>query len=212
MVIFVSKCSSLTLILTKYFTILGNLHLNITSPEYSTEVMDKIEPFLYDWVANHKGSISAEHGLGFKKKNFIYHSKSKSAVHLMKDIKRTFDPNMILNPYKVLPDFWWIPVYKLKDYIFVPEFGVIFILECLWFCLFFQGRLITLLHILLLALKLISETKRQKQMSFNIQNNTEVQSRFFKPICLGSLEMTFKTIQLKTVLQQFYNLVIGFFF
>lgn len=49
-------------------------------------------------------------------------------------------------------------------------------------------------------------------MSFNIRNNTEVQSRFFKPICLGSLEMTFKTIQLKTVLQQFYNLVIGFFF
>lgn len=79
--------------------------MNLTSPEYSTEVMDKIEPFLYDWVANHKGSISAEHGLGFKKKNFIYHSKSKSAVRLMKDIKHTFDPNMILNPYKVLPDF-----------------------------------------------------------------------------------------------------------
>lgn len=106
--IFVPKCSSFTLILWKYFTILGNLHLNLTSPEYSTEVMDKIEPFLYDWVANHKGSISAEHGLGFKKKNFIYHSKSKSAVRLMKDIKHTFDPNMILNPYKVLPDFWWI--------------------------------------------------------------------------------------------------------
>lgn len=83
----------------------GNLHLNLTSPEYSTEVMDKIEPFIYDWVANHKGSISAEHGLGFKKKNFIYHSKSKSAVRVMKDIKHTFDPNMILNPYKVLPDF-----------------------------------------------------------------------------------------------------------
>lgn len=103
--IFVPKYSSFTLILWKYFTILGNLHLNLTSPEYSTEVMDKIEPFLYDWVANHKGSISAEHGLGFKKKNFIYHSKSKSAVRLMKDIKHTFDPNMILNPYKVLPDF-----------------------------------------------------------------------------------------------------------
>lgn len=68
--------------------------------------MKKIEPFIYDWVADQKGSISAEHGLGFKKKDFIYHSKSKSAVRLMKDIKRTFDPNMILNPYKVLPDLW----------------------------------------------------------------------------------------------------------
>lgn len=88
------------------FTISGNLHLNLTSPEYSSEVMKKIEPFIYDWVADQKGSISAEHGLGFKKKDFIYHSKSKSAVRLMKDIKRTFDPNMILNPYKVLPDLW----------------------------------------------------------------------------------------------------------
>lgn len=83
----------------------GNLHLNVTSPEYSKEVMAKIEPYLYDWMADKKGSISAEHGLGFKKRDFIYHSKSKSAVVLMKEIKKTFDPNMILNPYKVLPDF-----------------------------------------------------------------------------------------------------------
>ncbi|XP_064611962.1 D-2-hydroxyglutarate dehydrogenase, mitochondrial-like [Liolophura sinensis] len=80
-----------------------NLHFNATTREFDEEVMGLIEPFIYDWVAEHKGSISAEHGLGFKKKDFIYHSKSKAAVQLMKDMKRLLDPNGILNPYKTLP-------------------------------------------------------------------------------------------------------------
>ncbi|KAK6177589.1 hypothetical protein SNE40_015660 [Patella caerulea] len=82
----------------------GNLHLNVTSPQYDEELMSLIEPFIYDWVSKYKGSISAEHGLGFKKRNFIYHSKSKSAVDLMKRMKLLMDPNGILNPYKLLPD------------------------------------------------------------------------------------------------------------
>lgn len=65
--------------------------------------MDLLEPFLYDWVANHRGSISAEHGLGFKKRDFIYHSKSESAVRTMNQMKQVLDPNGILNPYKLLP-------------------------------------------------------------------------------------------------------------
>ena len=65
--------------------------------------MKKIEPFIYDWTAKYKGSVSAEHGLGFKKRDFIYHSKSQSAVNLMKQIKGLIDPKGIMNPYKLLP-------------------------------------------------------------------------------------------------------------
>lgn len=82
----------------------GNLHLNITSKEYDPETMALIEPFVYDAVSKHRGSVSAEHGLGFKKRNFIYHSKTQSAVSLMATIKKAVDPNGIMNPYKVLPD------------------------------------------------------------------------------------------------------------
>jgi len=82
----------------------GNMHLNITTPQYSQEVMDKIEPYLYEFTSQHRGSISAEHGLGFKKRNFIHFSKANSAIHLMKEIKKVFDPQGIMNPYKVLPD------------------------------------------------------------------------------------------------------------
>jgi len=66
--------------------------------------MDQIEPYLYEFTSQHRGSISAEHGLGFKKRNFIHFSKSDSAVSLMKQIKTVFDPLGIMNPYKVLPD------------------------------------------------------------------------------------------------------------
>ena len=41
----------------------GNMHLNITSRHYNQEVMDKIEPYLYQWTSEQKGSISAEHGM-----------------------------------------------------------------------------------------------------------------------------------------------------
>ena len=40
----------------------GNMHLNITTKEYDDKVMNLIEPFLYEWTSQQKGSISAEHG------------------------------------------------------------------------------------------------------------------------------------------------------
>lgn len=81
----------------------GNLHLNITTPDYSDEVLNEIEPYVFEWTAKHHGSISAEHGLGFKKANYIHFSKSPSSVALMKEIKGLLDPKGIMNPYKVLP-------------------------------------------------------------------------------------------------------------
>ncbi|XP_023221308.1 D-2-hydroxyglutarate dehydrogenase, mitochondrial-like [Centruroides sculpturatus] len=82
----------------------GNVHLNMTSTNYSSDILNQIEPFVYEWTAKHKGSISAEHGLGFKKRNYIKYSKSQNAINLMKNMKNLLDPKGILNPYKVLPD------------------------------------------------------------------------------------------------------------
>jgi FAD/FMN-containing dehydrogenase len=69
------------------------------------QVLSRIEPFLYEFTKRSNGSISAEHGLGFKKRNVIYYSKNPAFVHVMSDLKKMLDPNAILNPYKVLPDF-----------------------------------------------------------------------------------------------------------
>ncbi|CAN6439405.1 unnamed protein product [Victoria cruziana] len=81
----------------------GNLHLNVSAPEYDDKVLRKIEPFVYEWTSKHRGSISAEHGLGQMKANEIHYSKPAEAVQLMASIKKLLDPNGIMNPYKVLP-------------------------------------------------------------------------------------------------------------
>uniref|UniRef100_A0A8C7W0H0 D-2-hydroxyglutarate dehydrogenase, mitochondrial n=1 Tax=Oncorhynchus mykiss TaxID=8022 RepID=A0A8C7W0H0_ONCMY len=82
----------------------GNLHLNITSPTKDPDLLASIEPFVYEWTARFQGSISAEHCLGLKKRNYIYYSKASLAVALMGNIKTMLDPKGILNPYKTLPD------------------------------------------------------------------------------------------------------------
>jgi len=67
----------------------GNLHLNILAPDKSENVYNKIYPFIYEYVKQVKGSISAEHGLGLMKPNEIYYSKSRECVKAMVDIKKT---------------------------------------------------------------------------------------------------------------------------
>ncbi|KAM6442670.1 D-2-hydroxyglutarate dehydrogenase, mitochondrial isoform 2-T2 [Liasis olivaceus] len=81
----------------------GNLHLNVTAESYSHSLLDAIEPYVYEWISQYHGSISAEHGLGFKKKHYIHYSKPKEAVLLMQQFKVMLDPKGILNPYKTLP-------------------------------------------------------------------------------------------------------------
>ncbi|XP_057375855.1 D-2-hydroxyglutarate dehydrogenase, mitochondrial-like [Daphnia carinata] len=82
----------------------GNLHLNITSHEYNPILLNRIEPFVYDWVCQERGSVSAEHGLGLKKRDYMEYSKSPTAIHWMRRVKKLFDPNNILNPYKIFPE------------------------------------------------------------------------------------------------------------
>ncbi|KAG0368356.1 hypothetical protein BGZ54_002072 [Gamsiella multidivaricata] len=82
----------------------GNLHLNVTAREYTREATDLIEPYIFEWTAQHAGSVSAEHGLGASKNNHLHYSKSPSMIQLMEKVKQMIDPNGIMNPYKFLPD------------------------------------------------------------------------------------------------------------
>ncbi|GAB7347313.1 hypothetical protein MBLNU459_g3392t1 [Dothideomycetes sp. NU459] len=80
----------------------ANLHLNIATRRYDKAVEKQLEPFVYEWVAQRNGSISAEHGLGIAKKPFIGYSRSETMIKLMKQIKDLYDPNGIMNPYKYI--------------------------------------------------------------------------------------------------------------
>ncbi|CAG98049.1 D-lactate dehydrogenase [Kluyveromyces lactis] len=78
----------------------GNLHLNVAVRRYTKEVEKCLEPFVYEFVSSKNGSISAEHGLGFQKKNYIGYSKSEQEIKMIKQLKNLYDSNTILNPYK----------------------------------------------------------------------------------------------------------------
>ncbi|KAJ8918437.1 hypothetical protein NQ315_008134 [Exocentrus adspersus] len=81
----------------------GNLHLQIELHEFSKDVKENIEHFLFNRVKQLKGSFSAEHGIGFLKAQHLELARSENAVKLMKELKKLLDPKGILNPYKVLP-------------------------------------------------------------------------------------------------------------
>lgn len=79
----------------------GNLHVSVRMaghgvPEHA------IEQAVYAPVARRRGSVSAEHGIGILKKDFLALSRSAEEIALMRTIKHALDPNGILNPGKIL--------------------------------------------------------------------------------------------------------------
>lgn len=70
----------------------SNLHLNVSVRQYNKDVEKAIEPWVYEWIQKRKGSISAEHGLGLAKKEFIGYSQNETMVKLMKQLKDLYDP------------------------------------------------------------------------------------------------------------------------
>ncbi|KAI5864633.1 D-lactate dehydrogenase 2 mitochondrial precursor [Durotheca rogersii] len=80
----------------------SNLHLNVAVRRYDKKVEEALEPYVYEWIKDKNGSISAEHGLGIAKKKYIGYSRNETTVGLMKQIKNLYDPKGIMNPYKYI--------------------------------------------------------------------------------------------------------------
>ena len=85
----------------------GNLH--------ATVVKDPDEPFgrwhaklpevlaeLYRVTKRLGGTISGEHGIGSKRKQFMHLVASEAELEMMRRIKRALDPNNIMNPGKII--------------------------------------------------------------------------------------------------------------
>ncbi len=77
----------------------GNIHINIIAKEGQHIDDQKV----YEKVAERKGSISAEHGVGLYKHKYLHLQKPQQVLAYCSFIKKLFDPNGIMNPYKVLP-------------------------------------------------------------------------------------------------------------
>jgi D-lactate dehydrogenase len=84
----------------------GNIHVNLlVNPDDAAE-MARAERCLdatFDLVLRLGGTLSGEHGIGLVKRDFVAREIDPETLRLMRDLKRQFDPNGILNPGKSLP-------------------------------------------------------------------------------------------------------------
>jgi FAD/FMN-containing dehydrogenase len=88
----------------------GNLHINVLRPDDLDEdsflrQCEHVTHLLADTLQHHGGSISAEHGIGLVKRDYLTSTRSAAEIALMKGVRKVFDPNGILNPGKLFaPD------------------------------------------------------------------------------------------------------------
>jgi FAD/FMN-containing dehydrogenase len=86
----------------------GNLHYNVQAPVgvdaavFLAEREHEINNIVYDAVAAHGGSISAEHGIGVLKRDELVQYKDATALALMRAVKQALDPRGLMNPGRVL--------------------------------------------------------------------------------------------------------------
>ena len=73
----------------------GNMHVNVLGPSATDELVDEV---VLQVVAEFKGSISAEHGIGSAKKKWLSLSRSHNEIAMMKAIKGAIDPQGMMNP------------------------------------------------------------------------------------------------------------------
>jgi glycolate oxidase len=83
----------------------GNLHIRINHPtikkSFESDEMKNILTALFELVKKLGGTISGEHGIGIIQKSYMPVMFDKVTLALMSGIKKTFDPNNILNPGKI---------------------------------------------------------------------------------------------------------------
>ena len=63
----------------------------------------RIEELVFTPLQALGGSISAEHGIGLEKRQWLHLSRSPEELALMRTLKAAMDPLGLLNPGKVLP-------------------------------------------------------------------------------------------------------------
>ena len=85
----------------------GNLHLNILKPAQLSNaefvsLCGGVSRKIGQLLAKYKGSVSAEHGVGLLKRDYLHYSRSETEINLMRSVKKVFDPNGILNPGKLI--------------------------------------------------------------------------------------------------------------
>ncbi|MDZ5461661.1 FAD-binding oxidoreductase [Azohydromonas lata] len=80
----------------------GNLHIIAHLPGAPKQPKDGVNAVVYGLVREFGGTVSAEHGIGTLKREWLGHARSPEEIGLMRLLKNAVDPQGLLNPGKVL--------------------------------------------------------------------------------------------------------------
>jgi FAD/FMN-containing dehydrogenase len=85
----------------------GNLHINVMKPDDLDRATflqrtREADHDIFALVKAHRGSISAEHGIGLLKKDYLDYSRAPEELSIMRAVKRALDPLHLMNPGKIL--------------------------------------------------------------------------------------------------------------
>ena len=78
----------------------GNLHVNVVGPPADD---DRAVDAVLELVLRLGGSVSAEHGIGIAKRDWVVRQRGEAAVAAMRAIKHALDPDGVMNPGVLLP-------------------------------------------------------------------------------------------------------------
>jgi FAD/FMN-containing dehydrogenase len=79
----------------------GNIHLVVSVGSDDPQGVHAVEEVVYSSLKPFRGVISAEHGIGIYKREFLPISRSENEINLMQTLKQALDPKGILNPGKI---------------------------------------------------------------------------------------------------------------
>ena len=84
----------------------GNIHVNLlidpddpVQAKNAEHCLDEV----FSMVLRLNGTLSGEHGVGIEKRDFVDREITPNSLQIMREIKKVFDPNNILNPDKMFP-------------------------------------------------------------------------------------------------------------
>ena len=80
----------------------SNLHLLVAPRPWSEVARHQAEEAVYHPLTELGGSVSAEHGIGLDKREWLSLSRNPEELALMRQLKSALDPHNLLNPGRVL--------------------------------------------------------------------------------------------------------------
>jgi glycolate oxidase len=82
----------------------GNLHPTFLTDERNLAEMERVETAMreiFEYAVSLGGTITGEHGVGLAKKRFLPGAIGDASLELMRQLKRAWDPEGLLNPGKI---------------------------------------------------------------------------------------------------------------